>query len=136
MEVKPTTTPQSAPDQEGGQSSAQSAAPDGKPTAPPRFVSIHTLLMLVEKPSELPHGSIWMRDENNILQQFTTVGVSPDRMQVLHQAVAQEQVYALAGHRYLEFNELGPEWPTTKSPAVGLPLSLGEGEQGGEAPKP
>jgi hypothetical protein len=119
----------------------------------PRFASIHTLLMRVDSLRDVGSGSVWVRDVDGILQHTTTDKIPTNRMAQFLADIADGKVYALWGHRYLEFDELGPEWPyaqqklanqlLTPTSAVGPPSSLGgrgqgmeAGEQGGEAQQP
>jgi hypothetical protein len=75
--------------------------------------------MQVDSLADIGSGSLWIRDANGILQQTTTQRITrDDRMPELLDAIAAGRVYALWNHRYQEFDELGPEWPTRGHHAV------------------
>lgn len=79
--------------------------------APPRYASMHTLLMRIDQLADLPNGTIWVRNEHGLLEERIPLRDSQERMAALRKAIADGKVYALWGHRQLEFEELGPEWP-------------------------
>jgi hypothetical protein len=90
------------------------------PNTATRFISIHDLLMRVDNIEDLPEGSIWVRDENDVLQQRSTKDIPPDRMPALKDSIAAGLVYTLWGHRCVHFEELGPEWPYAQQKLANL----------------
>lgn len=85
-------------------------SPAPAPTAAPRFASFHTLLMRVDDRADLPRGVVWVRDKNGVLQELAVDAITPERQPAFDAALAAGRVYALWGHRFVEFDELGPEW--------------------------
>ncbi len=80
------------------------------PSPQPAYASFHTALKRVDELRELPTERVWIRDKDRILQEVDIKTISPTRLPALHAAVAAGRVYAIWDHRYLEFDELGPEW--------------------------
>lgn len=90
---------------------AEQLPPVPEPVVPALFASINTLLMRVSSLKEVGSGSVWIRDKNNILVQTDTSKIPTDKLSELVEAIAQQKVYILWDYRYMEFDELGPEWP-------------------------
>ena len=66
--------------------------------------------MRVSTLAELPSGPVFVRDANGLLQETRTNKIPMDKLAAFHEAIAAGRVYALWGHRFVEFDELGPEW--------------------------
>lgn len=103
MEVSSSTPNPSAP-------ASTSPTPEEVAAQEPMFASFHTLLKRVTSKSELPSGTLWIRDENRVLQEIARKDIPADRSGPLHSAIAEGRVYCLWGHRFLQFDELEGDW--------------------------
>ncbi len=87
------------------------------PNGAPQFASIHTLLRRVDALGDVPTDATtaWVRKrDTRVLEPFTLANVRPTQ---LSQAIDEGRIYILWDHRFLQFNELGPEWPRHLAPA-------------------
>ncbi len=82
---------------------------------PAAFASIHTLLRRVDALDELNPGACYIRNKNGILEPWNTERIPTDKLLPL---VENGRLYTVWDHRYLEFDELTPDWPKAQRAPV------------------
>ena len=122
-----------------GEQAAQpvAEAPIEAPKAP-RFASIHTLLMRIESLGDLASGTVYLRLKNGTLEPWSTSKIPSEKLLPLIEA---GRVWVPWDHRYIEFDELGPEWPrgvrsVEQGDGQGQEAGAGAGRSPKEAPAP
>lgn len=89
----------------------EATAVEQAPQKGARFASMHTLVMRADSLGDLGSGSCFIRNKEGLLQPYTTDKIPSDRLLEL---LESGRLYTLWDHRYLEFDDLSPEWPKAR----------------------